>query len=197
MKRSLLLTLVLTLFFGVQSGFAKVPTWEFDKDHSNFYFSVDHIFSKIRGHFGEYSGTIKFDPANLAESSFLFEIEVNSINTHISKRDKHLLSDDFFSAADFPLMRFQSTSISEAGNGSYAIAGTFTVKGKEYDLTLPLTLAGVKDHPTVKGTEVAGFNGTLTIDRLVYGVGSGKFYEYGVVGKDVEIFVSLEVLRQK
>ncbi|MEE4243391.1 MAG: YceI family protein [Desulfopila sp.] len=197
MKRSLFLSLLLTLFIGVQSGFAKAPAWEFDKDHSNFYFSVDHIFSKIRGHFEDYSGAINFDPANLEESSFLFEIKVDSINTHIAKRDKHLLSDDFFSAADFPLMRFQSSSISKSGDNSYNIAGTFTVKGKEYDLTVPLTLVGVKEHPMMKGTEVAGFNGTLTIDRLAYGVGSGKFYEYGVVGKDVEIFISLEVLRKK
>jgi ATP-dependent protease HslVU (ClpYQ) ATPase subunit len=34
----------------------------------------------------------------------------------------------------------------------------------------------------------------VTIDRLVHQVGSGKFYEMGVVGKDVEILVSLEVL---
>ena len=37
----------------------------------------------------------------------------------------------------------------------------------------------------------------MVLDRLVYGVGAGKFYKMGVVGKDVEVFVSLEVTRSK
>ena len=52
----------------------------------------------------------------------------------------------------------------------------------------------MKEHPSKKGTTVAGFNGSFVVDRLVLGVGTGKFYEMGVVGKDVEVFVSLELL---
>jgi len=197
MKKNLFMSLLLTLFFGIQNVHAEATAWELDKAHSNFYFSVDHIFSKINGHFGEYSGTINFDPNNLTDSKFIFEIQVDSINTHIPKRDKHLLSADFFNEPDFPVIRFVSKNIADAGNNLYNVSGTFTVKGKDYDLVLPLTLAGVKDHPMIKETKVAGFNGKITIDRLAYGVGTGKFYEYGVVGKDVEIFVSLEVLSKK
>ena len=50
------------------------------------------------------------------------------------------------------------------------------------------------DNPAKQGTNVAGFNGRVTIDRLAHGVGSGKFYDMGVVGKDVDVFVSLELL---
>ena len=48
----------------------------------------------------------------------------------------------------------------------------------------------------MKGKSVAGFNGKLTIDRLAYGVGTGKFLDYGVVGKDVDILISLEVISE-
>ena len=196
MKQSLLLSLLLAFFFTAHTGFAQVTTWEADKDHSSIYFSIDHIYSKVRGQFDDFSTTIRFDPDNLAESSFLFEIEVDSINTNIAKRDKHLLSEDFFNEPEFPVIRFQSTSITATADDTYKIAGTLTIKGKKHDLVLPLTLAGIKDHPTVKGATVAGFNGSITVDRLAYGVGSGKFLEYGVVGKDAEILVSLEVLNK-
>ena len=198
MKKIITLFSVLcfSVLFVAQSH-AEVRSWELDKGHSNFYFSVDHIFSKIRGYFGEYSGEILFDPDNLAESRMMFEIDVKSIDTAIAKRDKHLLSEDFFDAAAHPKMVFSSNKIVATGADSFDVHGTFTVKGKDYDLVLPLTLAGVADHPMKKGQEVAGFNGTLTIDRLAYGVGTGKFFEYGVVGKDVEILVSLEVLSKK
>ena len=45
--------------------------------------------------------------------------------------------------------------------------------------------------------EVAGFNGRLTLDRLAYKVGDGKYYRMGAVGKEVDIMVTLEVLRKK
>jgi polyisoprenoid-binding protein YceI len=151
----------------------------------------------VRGHFNEYEAQINFDPADLGGSSFIFDITVDSIDTNISKRDKHLTSADFFDAGTFPKMRFESKAISDAGGGIYNVAGTLTIKDKNYELTLPLQLVGIKEHPAKKGTEVAGFNGTVTIDRLAHGVGTGKFYEMGIVGKDVEIFVSLEVLSKK
>ena len=53
------------------------------------------------------------------------------------------------------------------------------------------------DHPLVKNTEVAGFNGEITIDRLEYGVGDGKYYDMRVVDKDVTILLTTEVMRKK
>jgi polyisoprenoid-binding protein YceI len=180
-----------------QSAFAAVREWELDSAHSNVYFSVDHIFSKIQGHFNQFTARVNFDPANLKESRFLFEMKVDSIDTGNGKRDKHLLSADFFDAGKYPLITFESKTITDAGNGVYAVAGKLNIKGKVYDLTLPLTLAGIKDHPAVPGKQVAGFNGKIPVDRLALGVGDEKFYKMGIVGKDVEIFVSLEALSAK
>jgi polyisoprenoid-binding protein YceI len=198
MKRLSILSLALFFFIAsTQPLLAAVRSWELDKAHTNFYFTVDHIYSKIRGHFNEYGGEVQFDPKNLAESKFSFKIETASIDTNIAKRDKHLQSADFFDTEKYPLMTFESTKITDAGNGLYQVLGKFTVKGVEYELLLPLTLAGVKDHPMVKGKEVAGFNGKVTIDRLAYKVGNGKFFDLGVVGKDVEILVTIEALADK
>ena len=186
----------MVLLVSVFSVSAQAMTWNLDKAHSGVYFTIDHIFSKVRGHFNEFSTDITFDPNDLAASSFNFEIKVDSVDTNIGKRDKHLQSADFFDAGQFPLMSFKSKEVRDAGNGLYEVVGTLTVKGKDYDLTLPLELAGVKEHPAKKGTDVAGFNGSISLDRLAHGVGSGKFYDMGVVGKDVEVLVTLELLSQ-
>lgn len=198
MKRlSVVFLALLFSLVSTQPLLAAARSWELDKAHTNFYFTIDHIYSKIRGHFNEYSGEVKFDPNNLADSKFLFKIETASIDTGVPKRDKHLQSADFFDADKFPLMTFESTKITDAGNGLYNVLGKFTVKGAEYELLLPLTLAGIKDHPAVKGKELIGFNGKITIDRLAYKVGDGKLFNLGVVGKDVEILVSIEALADK
>ena len=199
MKRLIIIgyaTIFLTVI-SIQAASAGVRSWDLDKAHSNIYFSVDHIFSKVNGHFNEFSTDIKFDPADLPGSSFNFEIKVDSIDTNIGKRDKHLQSADFFDAGSHPLMTFTSNKITDSGDGLYDVSGTLTVKGKEYGLTLPLKLEGVKEHPAKKGTDVAGFNGKILFDRLAHNVGGGKFYDMGVVGKDVDVFVSLELLSSK
>lgn len=198
MKRSFVATILLiSLILAGQTALGAARNWELDKPHSNFYFLVDHIYSKVGGQFNDFIGEVKFDSANLAESRFFFEIKTDSVDTNIAKRDKHLQSGDFFDAGKFPLMTFESTQIIDAGNNKYEVLGKFTVKGKSYDLTLPLVLAGIKDHPAVKGKEVIGFNGELTIDRLAYQIGTGKFYDLGIVGKDVNIFVTFEALSDK
>lgn len=196
-KRTVLFCTLFLLTTVGPSAFAGAQVWELDKAHSNFYFSVRHIFSKIQGHFNGYSGELRFDPANLSDSKFYFEIKTDSVDTGIAKRDKHLGSADFFDSGKFPLMIFESTNIKEAGSGLYEVSGTFTVKGQVYDLVLPLTFEGISNHPAAKGQQVTGFNGKLTIDRLAYKIGNGKFFDLGVVGKDVDIFITLEGLSGK
>ena len=78
-KISILCLTFLLLVTGGQSVLAAARAWELDKAHSNFYFSVAHIFSKVQGHFNEYSGEIHFDPENLADSRLYFAIETDSV----------------------------------------------------------------------------------------------------------------------
>ena len=139
--------LILSVLFVGQSAFGAARSWEMDKAHSNVYFSIDHVFSKVHGHFNEFTTMVNFDPANLQESKFVFEIKTDSIDTNIAKRDKHLQSADFFDAAKHPVMKFESDTVTDVGNNVYKVAGKLTVKGQTYNLILPLTLVGIKDHP--------------------------------------------------
>ena len=58
-------------------------------------------------------------------------------------------------------------------------------------------MLGTMANPFDDKSEVAGFEARLTIDRLAYHVGGGKFYDMGVVGKDVDVLITLEVTRKK
>lgn len=197
MKQIFVFSLLAVLLLAATTSLGgEVRRWQLDKAHSNIYFGVAHIFSEVRGHFNQFDATIVFEPGNLDQSRFEFDIEVDSIDTNIPKRDKHLASEDFFDARNFPEIRFVSTGIEAGSEGMYLVTGILTIKGVDYDLVLPLRLEGIVPHPTQEGTEVAGFNGTLKLDRLTYGVGTGKFYELGLVGKEVEVLVTLEVLSE-
>lgn len=190
---STFLALFLMLGIATQNLYAASPAWKIDAGHSNVYFSIKHIYSRTHGSFDKFTGKISFDPDKLQESSFSFTIQVDSINTNLGKRDKHLLSPDFFDAKSHPEITFMSTAITAAGENKFDVAGKLKVKGVTHDIVLPLVFSGPQDHPMQKGKKVAGFNGEMTFDRLALAIGSGKFL--AAVGKDVDVLVTLEVMQ--
>lgn len=196
MKKIVFSTIFFVFFITIQPVYASME-WDLDPAHSTISFRITHIFSKVNGLFNDFSTDIAFDEKDLPNSRFNFEIKTKSVNTNISKRDKHLQSADFFNAGKFPSMTFQSTEVKKVENDVIEITGKLTVKGETYNLVLPLKFEGRKDHPAKKGVEVAGFNGEITLDRLAHGVGNGQFYDMGIIGKEVEIFVSLELIKKK
>jgi polyisoprenoid-binding protein YceI len=199
MHTKLLVLLFAALIIGFYPSFlrAELHSWEIDKEHTNFYFSVKHIYAEVHGRFTDFKGSFVFNPDNVEESKFSFEIKVKSIDTGLRKRDRHLLSEDFLDAAQYPLITFNSSSISKADQNVYNVKGLLTIKGVSTNVFLPLSYAGTRAHPLLKDTEVTGFNGRLVIDRLDYKVGDGSYYEMGVVGKDVSILLTTELMRKK
>jgi polyisoprenoid-binding protein YceI len=191
------IVLLLLFFVALAPIHAAARQWNLDTVHTNFFFDVKHTYATVRGQFMDFSGDVYFDPDHPEESRFEFVIKVNSVDTKIGKRDTHLRSPDFFDAAKYPLMTFKSTRVSSAGDNKYIAAGTLTIKDVSKDLALELVYHGQKENPLKPGEIVAGLDTRLTIDRLEYHVGDGKFYKMGVVGKDVDIFFTLELLRDK
>jgi len=178
-------------------AYAAAPQWEVDSAHTSIYFTVKHIYSSVRGYFSDFKGSVVFSPDDLAGSHFDFEVDVKSINTGNSKRDGHLNSADFFDSGKYPKMTFKSTAVKHVKDDQYIIEGKMTVKDVTQTVLVPFTFFGVTAHPFDKKSEVAGFEGRLTIDRLAYHVGGGKFYDMGVVGKNVDVLITMEVIRQK
>jgi polyisoprenoid-binding protein YceI len=176
-------------------AFAEAEIWEIDKAHSNIYFDVRHTYATVRGQFDEFSGTLRFDPDNLAVSNVRFEISTKSINTRIPNRDNHLRSEDFFAVKEYPSMTFQSTSVKQKEGNQNTLVGNLTIKGKTHKVAMPFTYFGVRENPLKKGQMVAGFETRFSIDRLEYLVGQGKYFEMGVIGRNVDILITLEVLK--
>jgi len=199
MKKYLILltSLLFCCLMAEQTVQAAPPNWKFDPVHSSFYFGVQHIYSTVWGYFEDFSGTFRFDSDNLAASKIDIQVQTKSIITNSRKRDNHLRSAEFFDAGKYPLMTFTSSTITQVGGDQYEVSGKLTIKDVSKDIVLPLTFHGIMDNPLNPGELVAGFDSHLTIDRFDYHVGTGKFYDMGVVGNEVRIYISLEMLRDK
>lgn len=175
---------------------ARAYEWNLDPNHSSIRFGIKHIFSTVWGHFSDFEGKLLFDPDKLDQSGFDFSVKVNSINTFNGKRDTHLRSDDFFSADKFPVMEFRSTKIRHKEGSTYVVEGIMTLKETRVPMEIPFTFHGTAPSPFNKGELVAGFDADFFLNRLEFGVGSGKFFQMGVVGDKVHVQISLEAVRK-
>jgi polyisoprenoid-binding protein YceI len=196
-KKVSLCMLVLFAILISSIALAEVEKWELDKAHSNIYFDVRHTYATVRGKFEDFSGTLQFDPENMTMGRVEFEVKTKSINTGIPKRDNHLRSEEFFAVNQYPSMTFQSTRVKQKQGNQYILVGNLTIKGKTNEVTLPFTYFGTRENPLEKGKMVAGFETRFSIDRLEYQVGPGKYAEMGVISKNVDILVTLEVLKEQ
>jgi polyisoprenoid-binding protein YceI len=178
-------------------AFAEAEKWEIDKAHSNVYFDVRHTYAIVRGQFNDFSGALQFDPSNLEVSQVTFEVDTKSIDTGIPNRDNHLRSKEFFAVKNFPTMRFESTAVKQKEENQYTLEGNLTIKGNTKGVAFPLTYFGARENPLKKGQMVAGFEARLSINRLDYQVGPGRYVEMSVIGKKVDILITLEVLKSK
>ena len=91
---------------------ALAASYTIDTSHTRVGFSVTHMtVTTVRGEFGAVSGTVEYDPKNVAATKVNAKVTVTSVDTRDPKRDDHLRSPDFFDASKFPEMTFVSKSV--------------------------------------------------------------------------------------
>lgn len=187
--------IVLMMSAGAASAQAK--DWKIDPAHSEADFAIKHMaISTVHGSFRGVSGVIHFDPANVAKSGVDASIDVNTVNTGVDGRDKHLKSPDFFDTAKFPTMTFKSTGVTKSGDG-YKVAGDLTLHGVTKPVVLSLETPG-KEQVGMDGKSIhRGFTATTTINRKDFGLtwnGSVKSGD-AVLADDIKIELDIEAVQ--
>lgn len=142
-------------------------------------FVIKNAGINVDGVFRNHTITQKFDPDKLEEAYFYAAIDINSIDTGIKARDKHLKKSKYFDLENYPKITFKSTSISKNGE-EYIIIGALSIKETTRSVEIPFSIAEVNG--------VDKFKGYLEIDRRDYGVGKNHL----VLGDLVRIYLSIE-----
>jgi polyisoprenoid-binding protein YceI len=188
---------------GMQGSAAKVayapmPGGEYDIDpaHSIIGFSIRHLeIAWVEGRFKDFKGAIHFDEKDVTKSSVEFTAKVESIDTGVEPRNKHLRTADFFDVEKFPEMTFKSTRVERKGKDGYVLHGDLTLKGVTKQVALPFTVTGAIKDPW--GNTRFGVQAQTKIDRRDYGITWGKALENGGldVGNEVTIELQLEAVK--
>jgi polyisoprenoid-binding protein YceI len=171
-------------------------TFDLDQAHTRIGFSARHMMvSKVRGHFGEFTGsiTVADEPLNSTAEAV---IKTASIDTGSADRDKHLTSPDFLDVEKFPEITFRTVRVTARHGSELTVLGDLTIKDVTREVELTLEIEGVGMSPW--GKQVMGFSMTTEINREDFGITWNVGLETGgvLVGKTVKLEIEGEAVRR-
>jgi polyisoprenoid-binding protein YceI len=145
------------------------------------------MISNVKGEFKNYDGDIEFDEKLNRFTTLSGEVEVDSIDTGIEKRDNHLRSSDFFDSKKFPTINF--SMIKQSGD---IIDADLTIHGVTKRVKLEVEMGGIAQDPW--GNQRIGFSLYGKIKRSDFGLSWNKTIETGgfLVGDDVKLIIDIE-----
>jgi len=153
-------------------------------DKSEIRFVSKQMGVNVEGRFRKWKANVDFRPRDLAHSKAEFEIELGSVDLASEESEAEVKGPLWFDAAKFPVAKFTSSAVRDAGSGRYEIAGTLALKGTARDVIVPVTLR--KD---AAGNSVA--EGQFNVKRLDFGIGQGLWSDTETVADDVIVRVRM------
>ena len=173
-------------------------TYSLDAAHTLVDWQVSHFgFNDYIGLFGNITGTMTMDPANVEAATFEIMVPIAEVTVASAGLKDHLLrpgkdggQPDFF-GPEPGMATFTSTSVTKTGETTAEVAGTLTINGKSGPVTLQTEFIGAGSNPFSK-KETVGFHARTTIDRTQWGINYGLPF----VGKDVTLTISAAFEKQ-
>lgn len=169
-----------------------------DPAHTLIGWRVSHFgFNDYLGLFGDISGTMELDPADLEATSFDIAIPIASLTVASAGLKDHLLrpgkdggAPDFFGPEPVPA-RFVSTNVRRTGERTALVTGQLTMNGKTAPVALAMELSGAGANP-FNSKATIGFEGRAVIDRTQWGLN----YAVPAIGREVELHISAAFEKQ-
>ncbi|MFC2991589.1 MULTISPECIES: YceI family protein [Halomonas] len=191
-KTALATALAATALVGISQVQADDYKVDIEGQHAFIQFKINHLgYSYILGNFEEFSGQFHYDPENLEASSLMMEVDVTSLNSNHAERDRHILSDDYLSAGDYPTATFVSTGFEPTGDAEGVLTGDLTLKGETQSIEMPVTMVGEGEDPW--GSYRAGFEGSTMLTLSDFNIDMSGLPE---VMHELELYVTFEGVRQ-
>ena len=168
-------------------------TYEIDTAHSMIIFRAKHKgITHNYGRFNEFTGKLTMDETDISKSTIEFEVKTASVDTANKKRDQHLRSPDFFSAKQFPVITFKSTTVSmkEGQEDMLEVTGNLELLGVKKSITVDVAITGRGKGQ--QGESLIGFESVFTIMRSEFGMTYGG----GAVNDDIRLTVTIEAMQK-
>lgn len=187
-RLALLCVVAMSLFPATPTFADEASAWHVNHADSRVAFTGTQQGGEFTGRFRHFDADIRFAADALPQSRIEVRVDVTSLDTGSSRRDRALAGPDWFDFARYPQARFTSESIRAASDGRYQAKGQLTIKGTTRETTVPLSWRREGDS--------ASLEANFTIDRTAFGVGQGQWASTDTVGRSVRVDATLSLQRQ-
>ena len=171
---------------------AKPISYKLDSNSSKVGFSVKHKITKdVYGEFLKSFGKADYNSKTNKIFNIESEIDVKSIDTGNSKRDRHLRSPDFFDAQNYPKIYFKSDNVELVSENQYKVYGNLTMRGVKKEIILE----GEKSKDS-RGNLF--FEATSIINRQDFGISWNRPFQKiagMMVSNEVKIFLKIKMIQ--
>jgi polyisoprenoid-binding protein YceI len=170
-----------------------------DAGHSIIEFSIPFAFTRVKGRFTEWTGTILYDRTNPVNSSVTAVIDAKSIDTGWPHRDEHLRTSDFFDVERYPKIIFQSDRLRSTPTGWIA-DGRLTMHGVTKAVSLPIhVVSGAPQRSPESKNLLLDASSELRIARKDFAITGGSQYNSwftaaraATMGDSVSVSIEIE-----
>lgn len=164
--------------------------YESESGHAYVAFSYDHQgYSKPILRWGKFGSTVMLNTEDPEKSGVGVTIDVTSIDSGVDVFDEHLVSEDWFDAANFPVISFQSTKVNQSILGNGKLTGLLTIKGVEKPITLDVKLNKVGEHFRSK-KPMFGISASGKLKRSDFGID-----KYAPMADDIDLMIEVEFIK--
>jgi polyisoprenoid-binding protein YceI len=159
--------------------------------HAFIQFRIKHLgYSWLLGRFNDFEGRFSYDEQDPGAAQVEVTIRTASIDSNHAERDKHLRGEDFLAVDKYPEAKFVSTAFTEKDDGTAMLSGDLTLHG--VTRTVSIEVEHVGHGPDPWGGYRRGFQGTTVLKLADFGID----YDLGPAAREVELFLSVEGIRQ-
>lgn len=176
----------------VSTAHAAVETYSVDPVHTRVMFAISHAgFSNALGTVSGSTGTISFDPDDLASAQLSVSVPMSCIDLGDDKWNAAALANNLLDSQAYPVATFVSTRVEPIDATHAIVHGTMTLHGVAQDAALQVTFNQLKRHPLPPFRRTAGFSASATIKRTAFGITAWQ----SVIGDSVELRIEAEATR--
>lgn len=173
-----------------------IERWEIGST-SEIHFTVRHLlFSKVRGQFRRWSGTVQVPDGDWSRATVDVVIDASSVDTGVPKRDTDLRTEHFLDVVRYPVIAFRTLYVTARQADALQLVGELTMKGRVVEVVLEAESSGVTLDRS--GNEHARFSAGGVIGRRDVGAsGNVAWDNYGImIGERIDLEIYVDAVRQ-
>jgi len=181
------LALIFCAALAVAPAAAQAADWIMEPSGSRLEFAATFEKNAASGVFKDFDVRLRLDPDKPAGGRLDVTVKTTSADMSSTDVNKAIHGSEWFGSARFPQAEFHAAEIGRIAANRFVARGMLSLKGAQQAVEVPFTWTGTGD--------AAAIAGEISVDRRLFGIGTGEWAATNVVGAEVKVKFSVKLRR--